>query len=280
MTSDIRPASASDRPELIRFLSRAALYHRHLDWRLPYEWLGTQPFILHEKDAAIVSALAMPADPPEIAWLRLLAVSDPSTLSHAWNRLFPEACRLYPALPPEGIAAVAVNVWLEKLLRESRFHRIYDIVVLAFQGSVPVQKTSLPGLIIRPMMAEDLPGVALVDQAAFEPIWRNSLDTIQRAFGQSAISSVAEYQGEIIGFQISTASAASAHLARLAVKPAFWHQHIGYDVIRDLLLTLHAIGIRTLTVNTQGNNLASKTLYTSIGFEYTGDQYPVYLYQF
>ena len=78
----------------------------------------------------------------------------------------------------------------------------------------------------------------------------------------ATLSSDREYQG--------------AHLARLAVLPAWQGTGIGKALVRHLIEHYNRRGFRELTVNTQDTNTASLTVYRSLGFVPFVTSYPVY----
>jgi ribosomal protein S18 acetylase RimI-like enzyme len=150
------------------------------------------------------------------------------------------------------------------------------VVVLSWQGEKPLRAARLPGVTLRAMRQTDLPEVERVDWSAFKDIWRNSLPCLETAFSQSAVATVAENSGRIVGYQISSGTSASGHLARLAVHPDFQSQGLGYAIVCDLLERFEGRGTFHVTVNTQHNNLTSLALYRKAGFRLTGEVYPVY----
>ena len=126
------------------------------------------------------------------------------------------------------------------------------------------------------MTFDDLPMVEKIDAAAFGEIWRNSYDSVELSFRQSALATVAEEEAGINGYQISTASPMGGHLARLAVLPENQSRGIGYALVRDTLDQFERRGALRVTVNTQEENLVSLSLYAKLGFRLTGEKYPVY----
>jgi ribosomal-protein-alanine N-acetyltransferase len=120
--------------------------------------------------------------------------------------------------------------------------------------------------------------VEQVDNTAFDPLWRNSLSALRRAFAQAALATVAVIADEIVGYQISTANPLGGHLARLAVLPELHGRGIGQGLVTDMIQKLSQRGIRTISVNTQNDNHISLTLYKKIGFNETGEIFPVYEY--
>jgi ribosomal protein S18 acetylase RimI-like enzyme len=135
-------------------------------------------------------------------------------------------------------------------------------------------------LIIRPMGFEDIADVAKIDNSAFSLEWANSIYSLELAFQQSSISSVAEMDGIIVGYQYSTSSTIGGHLARLAVKTDYQGKGIGYCLVHDVLTEFRRKGVLHVTVNTQQSNQSSISLYARAGFKKTGESYRVYQYIF
>ncbi len=276
-TPEIRPAGPQDHSALVRFLNHEPDVHRHLDWRTPLEWLGTQPFLLATHEQTIQAALACPTDPPGIAWIRLFA---------AHGHLEPEAYfKMLMAVaredldrrePGSRVVAIGLQPWFQNILDASRFENRQNIVVLEWSSILPPEVAPAVAIQIRPMEVADLPAVQVVDQTAFEPVWANSLETLTLAFHQSAWSTVAVHENQVIGYQISTSIPLSGHLARLAVVPELQHGRIAYALVREMLQHFKQHSAWRVTVNTQDNNLASLALYQRIGFRRTGETFPVY----
>ncbi len=118
-----------------------------------------------------------------------------------------------------------------------------------------------------------------MDNAAFVPLWHNSLDTMQRAFSQALVVTVAETKEGIVGYQLTTGHGQRAHLARLAVHPGMQGRGIGRALLGDLFAYLTHTGTMRLSVNTQSDNQVSLKLYKDMGFNRTGEEYPVYTFE-
>jgi ribosomal-protein-alanine N-acetyltransferase len=165
-------------------------------------------------------------------------------------------------------------------LVKSDFSQSHRVIMLGWdRGHLP-GKNPRPGITIRPMNLDDLAAVEKVDENSFTPVWQNSIDSLELAFRQAAIATVAEDQGKLVGYQISTATPLGGHLARLAVQPRSQGKGIGYALVYDLLSQFERRGARTVTVNTQQDNRASLSLYQKAGFRFTGEEYPVYQFSF
>ena len=90
---------------------------------------------------------------------------------------------------------------------------------------------------------------------------------------------MAETDGQVLGYQLSTRNPLGAHLARLAVRPELQGRGMGRLLVADLIQQAERHGMYHLTVNTQSDNSASLALYKRIGFRETGERYPVYQFQ-
>jgi ribosomal protein S18 acetylase RimI-like enzyme len=273
-----RAARLGDRQQLANLIHFETYVHRHLDWRPPLEWINAKPYLVAEIGSRIVAALACPPDPAEIAWIRLFAASAEVELENAWWSLWPVALESFSQQPGLTVAAIPLHDWFRRLLQASDFELSHRVIMLLWErGNVPPVRTP-PAASVRPMNVDDLVEVARVDRAAFNPLWQNSHEALLLAFRQSAVATVAEVAGEIVGYQLSTANHMGGHLARLAIHPQVQGRGIGYQLLRDTLIQFERRGARQLTVNTQHNNFTSIALYEKAGFRRTGESYPVYVH--
>jgi ribosomal protein S18 acetylase RimI-like enzyme len=274
--SFVRQANNEDQGQLANLIHFETLVHRHLDWRPPLEWIGYEPYLVLEKEKRLVAALACPPDPPSVAWIRLFAALEEVKLIEAWSQLWPRALEVLSIDAKIQVAAIPLQAWFQRLLKSSHFHPISDVVMFIWDsGEIPTAKSS-PGISIRPMSLDDLPTVESIDKSAFGSLWHNSRQSLEYAFRQAAIATVADYEGAIVGYQISTAMHMGGHLARLATNPQYQRQGIGSAILRDLLVQFKLRGAQRITVNTQEENLASISLYQTAGFMRTGETYPVF----
>ncbi len=275
----LRQAELKDLEKLTRFINIAPHMYRHLDWCPPLDWLGHQPFYVIDSDEGFQAAMAFPQDPAGIAWIRLFTCAPQVDPAAAWQMLFARGMQDTPHNPRPLIGALGLNNWILKVLDQAGFETYQHIVSLARDLQTPLPEANHNWQVfVRPMEETDLPVVAAIDAAAFEPIWQNSADQIRLSFYQSVYCTVAEIANEIVGFQICTSNLFSAHLARLAVRPDMQHARIGFTLVYDALHKFRQDRLWQLTVNTQDNNHSSLALYQQAGFELTGEQYPVLLY--
>ncbi len=273
----IRSATERDLQQLANLVHFETHIHRHLDWRAPLDWVGYEPYLIIERGEEIPAALACPPDPPGVAWIRLFAVSAEFSITTAWDELWGAACeRLFSQEQPVAVAAIPLHVWFRKLLEKSTFVRTNLVVVLSWKPALLPPVSDDSARVIRPMELADIEAVESVDRSAFGLIWQNSRQSLEIAFRQAAVATVAEYNGVITGYSISTATPIGGHLARLAVKPADQGKGTGYALLQDLLEKFQRRGAQSVTVNTQQDNLSSLALYRKAGFRRTSEEYPIY----
>ena len=274
----VRPANSKDLKQLANLIHFGTLVHRHLDWRPPLEWIGHTPFLVLEEDNRLVAALACPPDPPLVVWVRLFVAYDEEYLGEAWSQLWSTALEMLPSDPDLLIAAIPLQNWFLKLLESSGFHPTTDVVMLIWDSGEILPEHPSTEISIRPMTVDDLPQIEILDKSSFGSLWHNSRTSLEYAFNQAAIATIADIDGAVVGYQISTAMQMGGHLARLATHPQYQRQGIGYAILRDLMIQFNRRGASRLTVNTQEDNLASIALYENAGFMRTGETYPVYQY--
>jgi ribosomal protein S18 acetylase RimI-like enzyme len=272
----IRSALTADRSFLTNLIRSSPKVHRHLDWRDPVDWIGSPPYLLAEIQGRIIAGLACPPDPPSIAWLRLFVNDGTIPVQEAWQLLWPSSIDLLKRKGPCNAAAIVLHDWMMELLVEAGFSTQQSIVLLERDKNVPVERSDHQDVVIRLMMVYDLPLVADVDASAFENLWQNGLSILEKAFPQAIFATVAEIDGRLVGYQISTRNQFGIHLARLAVQVEVQGKGIGTILVTDLIHRAGERGITRITVNTQSDNASSLTLYHRLDFRETGPRYPVY----
>jgi ribosomal protein S18 acetylase RimI-like enzyme len=279
MQLSIREATVDDRQRLANLIHFELYVHRHLDWRTPLDWIGYQPYWVAEHNREIVAALACPADPPEVAWIRLFAAKSEVPVGQAWQALWSAASTQLAVQGNPHAAAIVLQRWFSDLLEASGFVHTDNVVILMWEPNTELQSPKSSTAMILPMKPSDLEAVYELDTNAFEIEWRNSFSALELAYHQAALATVVkDAAGIIVGYQISTSSQIGGHLARLAVRKDVQGRGIGYSLVYDVLKAYQQRGINHVTVNTQQDNLASLAVYARAGFTRTDEQYLVYQY--
>jgi len=272
----VRSALTTDQQALSHLIHFGPYVHRHLDWRNPVDWIGSSPYFVIQQNNELVGALACPPDPPEIAWVRLFAITLDADLEQSWSTLWDLAYQHLSRKRVPYAAIILLQDWFRDLLLSCGFVHHQQIVMLEYH--IPsLSSLNLPkSVAIEQMIPSDIPAAVSVDKSAFPPLWQNSEDALRRAYAQAVSATVAKLNGDVVGYQISTRNSIGAHLARLAVKPEAQGTGVGSGLVTQMISGLSQRGIHRVTVNTQSDNLTSLALYQKIGFHETNENYPVY----
>ncbi len=267
-----------DRSKIASLLHFSPYVHRHLDWRSPLDWLGEQPYVALREGENYLAALACPLELNGVAWVRLFAVAQSMPPDVAWDALWEESRLALPA--GTTVAALPLQSWFVTLLTRCGFVHSHDVIMLSWEdrGQPLAAGGSGRDYRLRLMTYDDLEAVQALDTAAFELVWRQSLQSLRHAFSTAALATVIEGDDGLLAYQLSTISGLKGHLARLAVHPRAQRSGIGHALLNSLLSEFRLRGIRRVTVNTQHTNVASLALYEKNGFRPTDEAYPVFEY--
>jgi ribosomal protein S18 acetylase RimI-like enzyme len=239
------------------------------------DWIGQQPFLVETIQQQIQSVFLAAPEVPEVTWVRLFCARDAQSVESSWGRILAKAIENLKTMGIKKLAALGSSAWFINLLSNSSFSHSNDIVMLEMVGASPPPVKIPPEIEIRLTRDDDLRQVYEIDQAAFKPLWQNSVAGLARAISQHGFSTVAEVQGQIVGYQISTCFGIG-HLARLAVHPEHQGKQVASALVSDLFSRFASQLIAHVTVNTQADNWPSLAIYQKFGFQKTGEVIPVF----
>jgi ribosomal protein S18 acetylase RimI-like enzyme len=229
------------------------------------------------QNTRLLGVLATSAPLNHTCWVRLASVADhtdaPVLLKLLWDDLQIELRRL----GIQTVALLLIRNWLTAYAPALGFHFVEEIITYR-RPELAIPAVDAPSdLNIRLTEPEDLPDMIALDNRAFVPPWQMDGDDLRQAERISASCTVAQINGEIIGYQLSTLYFDGSHLARLAVAPQAQGKGVARALLADVLRRFERRGVRSMTVNTQSSNLRSQRLYTGFGFERNGYDLPVWM---
>jgi [ribosomal protein S18]-alanine N-acetyltransferase len=274
----VTPFQRRYREDVRDLLFRTYRMHSHLDWYDTDQWLETDdvPMRLAWAGGRLAGFMAASQPLNNTSWIRLAAVADDiqpqPVMTHLWDALVDDL----RARAVRTVALLVLRDWVVHYLSPHGFHYVEDIVTLR-RAMQSLPDAPRPPLNIRVSTPDDINIIAAIDQAAFAPPWQLSLPELRQAQRVSAICTVAERDGEIIGYQLSTLYFDGGHLARLAVQPFAQGNGIGAALLHDLIQRFMRRGVGSITVNTQASNTRSQRLYQRFGFERNGYDLPVWM---
>jgi len=255
------------REDLLSLMFYSRRTHVHLDWYKVGNWLdyGDSDVLLAYQDAQLLGFIGVSHPLNRTCWMRLAAVQQgcdaAMVLGTIWETL---GARLY-AGGVESVSILVINAWLGRYLPALGFQYLEDVVTL-HRSSTQVPQIRPHPFDIRNGYIEDLAEIVRVDHTAFNPPWQMSKADLRHSQRQAASCTVAEYEGQIIGYQISTRQHTSGHLARLGVLPQVQGHGVGKVILKHLIRNFTRRGVHSITVNTQQSNIRSQRLYQRFGF--------------
>ena len=114
----------------------------------------------------------------------------------------------------------------------------------------------------------DAAALAVIDDRAFDPVWRIGQAGLADAMAATpnSVVLVVEVAGVTVGFVIVGEMAGVSYLQRLAVHPDHARRGIGRSLVRASVDWARRHGARTMVLNTQPENTAAARLYEDEGF--------------
>jgi ribosomal protein S18 acetylase RimI-like enzyme len=288
----VRIGQHGDAHVITKLLREATYAHLHADWHYPVDWLGSPGFVVVDGQGGnggrsltdrlfgekqdLQACLAVAADPPPAAWVRVAAVIEDATMPQILAAMFASIVDYLRQDSITQLGWLLVESWPESWIRGLGFEQ--DNFVETFikkDNEFPAVQT-VPGLVIRSVQDSDLQMLERIEADAFAPLWRHSKTSLTLAWRHALSFDVAELEGEVVGYQFSTPVQSGAHLARMTVDPAFQGNGVGTFLLAYACEWFRRQGIETITLNTQADNHASRKLYQRFGFRRSGQRFPVW----
>lgn len=118
------------------------------------------------------------------------------------------------------------------------------------------------------MLAADLNGVQLVEQAAYNYPWSRAVfrDCLLAGY----YSLVLDAGGKVSGYAIMSIAAAEAHILNLCVHPALRRLGYGRRLLNALLFKAEDSSVKQVFLEVRPSNQSALKLYLSAGFEEIG----------
>lgn len=293
---NIRIASKSDAPQITQLLQRSVYSDWHGDWQLPGDWIGQKGFVLLAAHGDVSSAngdapqrpfrfggavdllgcLAVTADPPPAAWVRVVGLLDVVRPFPALGAMFERVTANLQGAAVTEINWLATHSWPIAYLPVMGFALTNHIETYRKDGMATPPIASVPGLTFRRAELADMALLAEIEAEGFAPRWRYSADSLRLARPQAFSFEAALLDGVLVGYELSTPTKTGAHLVRLVVRPWLHGRGVGSALLAQAIRGYQARGLTHVTLNTQVDNKPSQILYRKFGFVPTGEKTPVW----
>ncbi len=225
--------------------------------------------LLVEDDAAVRAFALVEPQPPDASLMLTIALHDNSVITQMLNLLMPVIEKELRARKLKFLMQIGPAQWLIDLLPQHGFFSDSKIVTFEWQLQ------PLPTIIPHPRLEiisghiAHIPDLLRLDRLAFGPTWRKPKHSFRQALGHAASFNVGVIDGEIVAYEWCDQYGDHGHLTRLATHPRYQGQGIGTQMLHRAMSALVERGVRTITLNTQTDNLPSQHLYRHFGFTET-----------
>jgi ribosomal-protein-alanine N-acetyltransferase len=271
-----RKANLNDLHEILLKL-KVFLVQQHLDWESIPDQIRTGKMYLCYLNNELAGILSISGIHPNNQWIKIFAVRNETQKYTLWNKL------VLAALDQDQTGhfyTIAYWDWFRRLVNQADgFSPFVDIVTL--ENTAPSRNvkpyTSEPHH-IRPITEDDIEEIYSIDQNAFAAPWQLDIQNLLSAIRQSKIASMVLVNDKVAGYLLCDQHNLTAHLSRIAVSPDYARKNLGSDLIHSLFREITKLGVITISVNTQANNVASLNLYRKFGFSPTGESISTYRY--
>lgn len=275
----------TDVRHIYKLLNQLQYTHVHLDWRDFDDWFkdpDLNAWVVRKDNItnAMIGATIQPVVAPEetypIAWLRFMLPyapfgNDPA-LHVLWHALKED-------LANSGIREVAtliIEPWVEPYFKEWGFSPLNSVISLRRDHPSATAYPLADHYTLRIVKQDDIPAISRLDSRAFEGVWQYSQETLAFAWDETYLFTMIEAGEQVVAYQMSTLEDGNGHLARLAVDPSVQGQGLGKAIVGQALYQLEQVGLSSITVNTQGDNIRSQKLYERFGFKLSGSEIPIW----
>jgi ribosomal-protein-alanine N-acetyltransferase len=275
LSTRIRPALSSDAAAVMQFLRSASWITLESSLLEVERYLNQMPGWLALAGGSVAAFLLLDVRRRPVAEIHTAACADRECADLIFPELLNAAstdAREQGALP---LSYIGDTEWLTQCLEKSGFQCINHVLFYEkLDLSIPTRGNCEVRL--RPVREDDLPALAALDQAAFDPLWRNPLSYLTRALHTFPHFLVALNGREIVAYQFSEVVKTDGHFARLAVMPVAQGKGIGARLLAEALLFFRRNGADRVLLNTQEDNARARRLYERFGFYPTGERVPVW----
>lgn len=268
--SSLRQGNARDYVSLLWLLESSPWVYQCRKHENLFDLLVHEPSALYVRRGVIRAALLSSLYRSPVATGHILAVRDQDDIQLAFSTLLPYAEHYLAKQGARWMSFTNGPDWLIQGL-SAQGYSLYDKVIVYSKQDWQIHKTGNLEVNVRQALLKDLVALVSLDASVFEPFWRLNTAILQDAIRYATFLLVAELAQEIVGYVLAEHQAVEAFIGRVAVRPSYQRQGIGTRLMVEALNRLKEKGIKTVYLNTQEDNVPSRSLYEGLGFQPTGE---------
>lgn len=270
----VRPVAETDTQRILRLLEESWRVHLRMAWSNLKQKVQASTGVLVEDRVGLRGFMLIEPQSPQVALISAASLRDTWGVRPYLDTLLPQLEQIALAHNLSALVYLGYEDWLIKSLPNFGFAPREWIITLERAGERPLPGASSPAM-LRSAHRSDLAALLALDTIAFDGLWRKSVSYFNEALAHAGSFMVAEFEGEIVGYEWCEIHYQQAHLTRLAVHPRCQGLGIGAQLLYQAITEVLAQGINLITLNTQETNYRSQALYTRFGFTPTRQRVPV-----
>jgi len=198
--------------------------------------------------------------PFSVAAITAAAVSNGQGVSSYIGSLLPLLEHTVQQHGAVALVHVGYAPWLTHHLSRHGFVARETVVTYGWDRH-PVNVAGNRAVTVRAADHHDLVDVVALDRRIFGPVWHKQATEFENVLNRAFDFSIAQWNGQIVGYQWSDKSGDHGHLSRLAVRPDWEGRGVGTRLLTETLVAMANAGVAWITLNTQEGNLRSRMLY-------------------
>lgn len=268
----VREATIADRPSVMQLARRAARVHARPEIGDTDDWLDGCPFLLATAGGRLLGFILCILYHSRRALLRGVGLVDDWPMRAYLETLLPPTLDRLRSQEVISLVYIGNDWWLtDPLLRDWDFS-VRNSVVTYIKEDLSIPTRGNRQVHVRPAHPGDLPALVALDEAAFDPLWRNAFQTFAHVLENLPYFVVAELAGQTVGYLFSSRQGEAGHLSRVTVHPDYQGHGIGARLLAEAIEFFRTEKVKVITLNTQKDNVVSQRLYRHFGFRPMGEE--------
>ncbi|MBN2653911.1 MAG: ribosomal protein S18-alanine N-acetyltransferase [Nitrospirae bacterium] len=120
-------------------------------------------------------------------------------------------------------------------------------------------------LVIRSVVAEDMPQIINIEQISFSSPWPEA-SFLSELYNRYSVCRVAENNGTIAGYIFVRHISDECHIMTLAVHDLYRRKGVASILLKDMLSDVRSEGQPFIYLEVRASNIAAQSLYQKFGF--------------
>ena len=256
-------------PVLDRFLYEAEYSLIHVEHGRIADMLRRQEVFALSLGDELACVIGVAIGPQTVAHIRVFALHHTISAKEALNLLLPSMSESLSARGVTTVAFTGLDEWLLAGLEGSGFRLAHHIMTMQ-KTDFKVPSQGNLSIAVRPVRDQDLSALVGIDEQVFDPLWRNTTESLSQQQSESPWFYVAEHNWTVIAYQNVSLIGRHGHITRIAVHPHYQRKQVGARLLAEGIAYLERKQVFGITLNTQQENAPARRLYEWFGFQELG----------